>query len=113
MATREIAVGKLEVLRRDGSIVPLAAMTPQEYRAFVDRCSKRLSETMSAYYSQHPDEFKRLGEPTKNKDSAPGGHPNAEQNNTTCRTGRNQYITPATVLQEGKRKEDTGEQSIP
>lgn len=113
MATREIAVGKLEVLRQDGSIVSLASMAPQEYQAFVDGCSKRLSEIMSEYYSQHPDEFSRLGKSTKNKDSASGGHPSAEQNTTTCRTGRNQYITPATVLQDPKRKEDTGERQIP
>lgn len=94
---KQIRIGKLEVLRADGSTVALGELSQQERQRWEAGLRQKLTETMSAYYTGHPEEFRRLQ--GKNKNPAQGGHPDAEQNNTTCRTGRDHYSTPGDVLQ--------------
>ncbi len=45
-------------IERNGKIEPFNGYTPEEEK----RVSERLSRTMSAYYTQHPEEFKVLCE---------------------------------------------------
>lgn len=45
-------------IERNGEIVPFTGYTPEEEK----RVQKRLSDTVSAYFTQHPDEFKILCE---------------------------------------------------
>ena len=44
----------------DDKTVEWDDMTDQEESQLRERWSERLSSTMSDYYSQHPDEYKRL-----------------------------------------------------
>lgn len=44
----------------DGRVVPFESLSREEVDAWRERMSKRLSIAMSAYYSNHLDEFARL-----------------------------------------------------
>ncbi|MBR3552508.1 MAG: hypothetical protein IKN72_03860 [Clostridia bacterium] len=94
---KQLSIGKMEFRKADGSLVPWDSLTSQEIADIHAVWSRKLSETMSAYYTRHPQEYARLQCGTvvedEEKSSAPGGHPNAEKNTTTCKTGQAQYIT--------------------
>ena len=44
----------------DGNITPWDSLTEEEREAWRQRTIERLSRTMSAYYSQHLEDFERL-----------------------------------------------------
>lgn len=44
----------------DGRTVPVEELTEQERETWHARMRERLSEAMSGYYTQHPEEFARL-----------------------------------------------------
>lgn len=44
----------------DGNITPWHSLTEEEKEAWRQRTIERLSRTMSAYYSQHLEDFKKL-----------------------------------------------------
>lgn len=46
----------------DGTSVPWEETTEEQRQRFRERAAERLSRTMSAYYSRHPDEYARLPE---------------------------------------------------
>lgn len=48
------------VIRKDGSTVSLSELTAEERKAMEERMRERLSITMSAYYSAHLEEYKKL-----------------------------------------------------
>lgn len=56
---KEITV-KCFVLMPDGRTVPVEELTEEERAAWHRRQLERLSETMSDYYTQHPDQYARL-----------------------------------------------------
>lgn len=49
------------VLQESGP-VPLEALTEEQRASWNERMCQRLSEGMSDYYTQHPDEYARLCE---------------------------------------------------
>lgn len=49
------------ILTPDRGPVPMNEMPPEELAAWGKRMSKRSSEAMSDYYTQHPDEYEKLG----------------------------------------------------
>ncbi|MBQ9719385.1 MAG: hypothetical protein IJV64_01690 [Oscillospiraceae bacterium] len=50
------------LILEDGRAVPWDELTPEQLRRFRERATQRLSERMSDYYTQHPEEFDRLEE---------------------------------------------------
>lgn len=48
------------LIREDGSTVPMEDLTPEQREAWHARCRERLSQRMSDYYTQHPEEYKRI-----------------------------------------------------
>lgn len=48
------------ILYPDGSTVLFDELTEEEKAAWQKRVCQRLSERMSEYYSQHPEEYMRL-----------------------------------------------------
>lgn len=64
MAERKRKKNDIEVvgmlILEDGSVVPWEERTPEQDQRFRENATKRLTETMSAYYSQHPEEYARL-----------------------------------------------------
>ncbi len=48
------------VLMPDGRAVPVGELTEEEREQWRANMRRRLSEDMSAYYTQHPDEYARL-----------------------------------------------------
>lgn len=48
------------MILEDGSIVPFEDLTEEQLQRWRERASKRLSERLSAYYSQHPEEYAKL-----------------------------------------------------
>lgn len=48
------------MILEDGSIVPVEDLTQEQIERFQERSAKRLSRTMSEYYSQHPEEYAKL-----------------------------------------------------
>lgn len=50
----------INVILEDGSIVPFDEMTEEQHRRWEENTCARLSRTMSDYYTQHPDKYKRL-----------------------------------------------------
>lgn len=50
----------LYVLQEDGSAVPLDSLTPEEKEQLRQNITQRLSERMSDYFTQHPEEYIRL-----------------------------------------------------
>ena len=45
------------LIREDGSIIPWDERTPEQDRRFRENATKRLTRTMSDYYTQHPEEY--------------------------------------------------------
>lgn len=52
----------MSVMFEDGSIVPFEELTPEQLEFCRERWKANLSSRMSAYYSQHLDEFEKLKE---------------------------------------------------
>ena len=50
------------VIMPDGRTVPVRDLTPAEREQWHANMRRRLSETLSAYFTQHPDEYARLSE---------------------------------------------------
>lgn len=48
------------VLMPDGRTVPVGELTEEEREQWRANMRRRLSEDMSAYYTQHPEEYARL-----------------------------------------------------
>ncbi len=48
------------LILEDGSVVPWEERTPEQDQRFRENATKRLTATMSAYYSQHPEEYAKL-----------------------------------------------------
>ena len=48
------------MILEDGSTVPWEELTEEQIRRFRENAARRLSETMSDYYTQHPDEYRAL-----------------------------------------------------
>ncbi len=48
------------LIREDGSRVPMEEITPEEREAWETACCQRLSQRMSDYYTQHPEEWAKL-----------------------------------------------------
>lgn len=48
------------LLYEDGRAVPFEELTEDELKRWRENAARRLSESMSDYYTQHPDEFARL-----------------------------------------------------
>ena len=49
------------LLQEDGSAAAFDELTPEQRAAWQERAAARLGETMSDYYTQHPEEFRALG----------------------------------------------------
>ena len=45
---------------KDGDYRPLEELTPEELQLFRAKVSERMSECLSNYYSNNPDEFEKL-----------------------------------------------------
>ena len=48
------------MILEDGSTVPFEDLTEEQRRRFRENATQRLSEHMSDYYTQHPEEWKKL-----------------------------------------------------
>lgn len=48
------------LLYEDGRAVPFEELTKEEIQRFRENAARRLSQNMSDYYTQHPEEFARL-----------------------------------------------------
>lgn len=48
------------LILEDGSIIPWEERTLEQDRRFRENATKRLTATMSAYYTQHPEEYVKL-----------------------------------------------------
>lgn len=46
------------MILEDGSTVPFEDLTEEQRRRFRENATKRLSERMSDYYTQHPEELR-------------------------------------------------------
>lgn len=51
---------RIVVIMPDGREVPKEDLTPEEYSEWQSHIPQRLSKNVSAYYSQHPQEFAAL-----------------------------------------------------
>ena len=60
MAKKNKLTCKSFVIFPDGRTVPVEELTPEEKTEWQRRMLRRLSENMSDYYTQHPEEFARL-----------------------------------------------------
>lgn len=54
------------IIMPDGTTKLLEELTDEERAQWQRNMRERLSETMSDYYTQHPDEYRRLGMGTRN-----------------------------------------------
>ncbi len=45
------------LLSEDGTAIPFEELTPEQKAAWQQAAAARLSETMSDYYTQHPEEY--------------------------------------------------------
>lgn len=45
------------MILEDGSTIELEKLTPEQRETWLANVRRRLSVTMSAYYTQHPDEY--------------------------------------------------------
>ncbi len=59
MAKRELTCVSY-VMMPDGRTVKADELTPEENRQWQENMRRRLSEELSAYYTQHPEEYARL-----------------------------------------------------
>ena len=57
MAKNDITVRLFLEDKKSGTVKPWADVTEEEKQTFLQTASERLSRTMSAYYTQHPEEF--------------------------------------------------------
>lgn len=48
------------LILEDGRTVPMDEITPEERERWLAACRARLSQRMSDYYTQHPEEYARL-----------------------------------------------------
>ena len=48
------------VIMPDGRTVPVDELTPEESAQWQENMRRRLSENMSAYFTQHPEEYAKL-----------------------------------------------------
>ena len=48
------------LILEDGNVIPWEERTPEQDRRSRENATKRLTRTMSDYYSQHPEEYARL-----------------------------------------------------
>lgn len=48
------------MILEDGSIVPFDSLTEEQKQRWREACCKRLSERLSAYFTQHPEEYAKL-----------------------------------------------------
>ena len=53
---------KCFVIFPDGRTVPVEELTPEEHAQWQKNMLRRLSENMSDYYTQHPEQYARLPE---------------------------------------------------
>lgn len=60
MAKRKEITIILSVEMDDGTIRPWEDLSQQEVETVKEHMRSRLSAAMSAYYTQHPDEFERM-----------------------------------------------------
>lgn len=98
---RALKLGKIGFCKADGTVVPWDSLTPAEVAHIHAGWQKKLSETMSAYYTEHPEEFAALqdfSEP-ETKASVPGGHPDTDKKTQHLQAGHDNYITSPAELQ--------------
>ena len=48
------------MILEDGSTVPFEDLTQEQLQRFRENATRRLTERMSDYYTQHPDEYAKL-----------------------------------------------------
>lgn len=48
------------MILEDGSTVPFEDLTQEQLQRFRENATRRLTERMSDYYTQHPDEYAHL-----------------------------------------------------
>lgn len=48
------------VIMPDGRTVPVSELTPAEWEQWQKNMAERFRKTMTEYYTQHPDEYRRL-----------------------------------------------------
>ena len=48
------------VIMEDASTVPVEDLTPEQREAWMKASCRRLSERLSAYFSQHPEEYAKF-----------------------------------------------------
>ena len=48
------------LIQEDGSTVPMEDLTPEQREAWKESCCKRLSQRLSDYFTQHPEEYARV-----------------------------------------------------
>ena len=48
------------LILEDGNTVPMEEATPEQRQRFEENAARRASIMLSAYYSQHPEEYKKL-----------------------------------------------------
>lgn len=48
------------LILEDGTIIPWDERTPEQDRRFRENATKRLTATMSDYYTKHPEEYAKL-----------------------------------------------------
>ena len=48
------------LILEDGSTVPMEDLTTEQRAAWKESCCKRLSQRLSDYFTQHPEEYARV-----------------------------------------------------
>ena len=61
MAGRKNEISVVCYLIIDGQTIPVDELTEEQRRRWSESACRRSSERMSDYYTQHPDEFLKLG----------------------------------------------------
>lgn len=60
MAKRKELTATVSVIMEDGTVKPFEELTAEEEKRLRENIRKRLSKSMSLYYSNHPEEFAKL-----------------------------------------------------
>ncbi len=48
------------LIRKDGSTVPMDEISPEEREEWLESCRRRLTQRMSDWFAQHPEELAKL-----------------------------------------------------
>ena len=48
------------LILEDGGTVPMEDLTPEQRETWKEACRRRLSERMSDYFTQHPEEWAKV-----------------------------------------------------